>query len=217
MRLVTTYREVGQTRATASGATVIGALFGHKASTKSVERALFNTNQRTLHRKYKVWVCGDKRCTKSVADQTNPNTLLGVLGVGVAIVIGLAIVNGDDEARGRATSSVALGQVATTAGDDYQAEKISTPPVSSREMGIAMGRARAAGDGAVTTGQVGVVHTPSTIPNDAAPLAIAREADARPKPRSGGTCYLKPGSTNVVVTDWDDKMACVAELGLITR
>jgi uncharacterized protein len=51
--------EVARGRGTLSGATIIGALAGHKASSRKVGNAVFNTGQRTYTRKVKSWFCAD--------------------------------------------------------------------------------------------------------------------------------------------------------------
>jgi hypothetical protein len=186
MKLITTYREIGQTRATVSGSTVVGALFGNKASAKAVERAIFNTNQRTLRRKHQVWVCGDRNCVKAVSSAAKPNESIGAL-VGTVLVIGAVIL------------ALALAD----GGDDSEATKTATSPAAAEKAAL-VNPVRE--DGATT-------DTDYAVP----PSMTAVGSDADPRPRPQGTCYLKPGSKNVVVTDWDDKMACAVELGLAPR
>jgi hypothetical protein len=51
------YVETGKSKAGVSGATWTGALLGNQKSVNSINRWLFNTNQRTYMRKKIVWMC----------------------------------------------------------------------------------------------------------------------------------------------------------------
>lgn len=50
--------ETGKSKSGVSGATWAGLLLGDKKSANSINRWLFNTNQRTYTRKKTVWLCG---------------------------------------------------------------------------------------------------------------------------------------------------------------
>jgi hypothetical protein len=52
------YVETGKSVAGVSGSTWFGVLLGDSKSVNSINRWIFNTNQRTYKRKKQVWVCG---------------------------------------------------------------------------------------------------------------------------------------------------------------
>jgi hypothetical protein len=54
-----TYIETGKSVAGVSGSTWFGVLLGDSKSVNSINRWIFNTNQRTYKRKKQVWVCGE--------------------------------------------------------------------------------------------------------------------------------------------------------------
>jgi hypothetical protein len=53
------YAETGKSVAGVSGSTWFGVLLGDSKSVNSINRWLFNTNQRTYKRKKQVWVCSE--------------------------------------------------------------------------------------------------------------------------------------------------------------
>jgi hypothetical protein len=187
MNEVTVYREVGQTRPSASGSTFIGALLGHKASTKSLERAIFNTNQRTLRRKHRVWVCDDPACRKSV-DAASAEGSGGWLATVLAVIVALPLIalgNSDSDRTTEPAASEARVRAETSESWERPA-----------------------------TVQPAPLQDPETDRDSPGFPAEFTEKELAPRSRPAGTCYLKPGTSNVVVTDWDDKMACAARLGL---
>ena len=52
------YEETGKSVAGVSGSTWFGLLLGDSKSVNSINRWIFNTNQRTYKRKKQIWVCG---------------------------------------------------------------------------------------------------------------------------------------------------------------
>jgi len=54
-----TYVETGKSVAGVSKSTWFGVLLGDSKSVNSINRWIFNTNQRTYKRKKQVWVCGE--------------------------------------------------------------------------------------------------------------------------------------------------------------
>lgn len=187
MKQVAIYREVGQTRPTASASTFLGAFLGSKSAAKSVERTIFNTNQRTLRRKQQVWACSGA-CARAVAaanasGPTNGSVLLLAL-VGIVVAI---FVFGNDE-----TPSAAVSKTAPVAP--------SVPTALSETANVPEAPVNYIG------------RDVSSVPT-APQFPVAPEEQGP----SEGTCYLKPGTENVIVTDWEDKMSCAIELGLADR
>lgn len=81
---------VGGSRATASGATVVGAMLGDKKSQKAIGSTVFNSGARTYHRTKKVWVCGDAACRRAVGMSGNSEGNLGgivMIGIGILLLV----------------------------------------------------------------------------------------------------------------------------------
>lgn len=64
------YEETGKSQSTVSGWTYLGAGVGDKASQRAINRAGFNSGQRTYSRKKTVWQC--KNCYSNQST-VNPN------------------------------------------------------------------------------------------------------------------------------------------------
>jgi hypothetical protein len=64
------YEETGKSQATISGWTWLGSGLGDKASQRAINRAGFNSGQRTYSRKKTVWSCKNCYSTQSTV---NPN------------------------------------------------------------------------------------------------------------------------------------------------
>jgi hypothetical protein len=64
------YTETGKSKAGVSGATWAGLLLGDTKSVNSINRWLFNTNQRTYKRKKLVWLCA--RCSGHIFADRGP-------------------------------------------------------------------------------------------------------------------------------------------------
>ena len=64
------YEETGKSQATVSGWTYLGSGLGDKASQRAINRAGFNSGQRTYTRKKTVWECKNCYSTQSTV---NPN------------------------------------------------------------------------------------------------------------------------------------------------
>lgn len=97
MKQITRRVEVARGRGTISGSTIVGALAGHKASSRKVGNAIFNTGQRTYSRKQTSWFCSD--CASSHASTEGVAEFFKIVG-GLVVVIPLAILFGsgsDDE------------------------------------------------------------------------------------------------------------------------
>lgn len=84
-----TYVETGRSKSGVSKATWLGMALGDKKSANSVNRWLFNTNQRTYQRKKLVWLCSSCAKTfKTKSDEGNP-----ILGAIVLVIVILAFIS----------------------------------------------------------------------------------------------------------------------------
>lgn len=83
-----TYVETGKSKAGVSGATFVGVLFGDQKSANSINRWLFNTNQRTYKRKKLVWVCGScKGKVKSGEEHDTLSIVVGWIFIGIIVFL----------------------------------------------------------------------------------------------------------------------------------
>ncbi len=88
--------ETGQSKASLSGATIIGAVVGSRSARRSVIRTLFNTGGRSYYRQREVWCCDDPTCVDEAVEASRQSRKIrGVpiwVGVAVAAVVGLLIL-----------------------------------------------------------------------------------------------------------------------------
>jgi len=87
--------ETGQSKASLSGATIIGAAAGSRSARSSIVRTLFNTGARTYYRQREVWCCDDPTCIDAAVEASRQSRKTrGVpiwVGVAVVAVVGLLI------------------------------------------------------------------------------------------------------------------------------
>mgnify|MGYP001766635930 CR=1 FL=1 len=92
----TIFVESGQSKASLSGATIIGAAAGSRSARSSIVRTLFNTGSRTYYRKREVWCCNDPTCVGAAAEASRQSRKTrGVpiwVGVVIVAVIGLSFL-----------------------------------------------------------------------------------------------------------------------------
>lgn len=92
----TIFVETGQSKASLSGATIIGAAAGSRSARNSVIRTLFNTGGRTYYRQREVWCCDESTCVAAAAEASRQSRKTrGVpiwVGVAVVAVIGLLLL-----------------------------------------------------------------------------------------------------------------------------
>lgn len=92
----TIFVETGQSKASLSGATIIGAAAGSRSARSSVIRTLFNTGGRTYYRQREVWCCDEPTCVAAAAEASRQSRKTrGVpiwVGVAVVAVIGLLLL-----------------------------------------------------------------------------------------------------------------------------
>ncbi len=90
------FLETGQSKASLSGATIIGAAGGSRSARNSVIRTLFNTGGRTYYRQREVWCCDDPACVGAAAQasrQSRKNRGVPVwVGVAGVAVMGLLLL-----------------------------------------------------------------------------------------------------------------------------
>jgi hypothetical protein len=81
--------ESGQSKASLSGATIIGAAAGSRSARSSLVRTIFNTGGRTYFRQREVWCCDDTSCLESAreASRQSRKTRGVPIWVGVVAVI----------------------------------------------------------------------------------------------------------------------------------
>lgn len=84
----TIFVETGQSKASLSGATIIGAAVGSRSARNSVVRTLFNTGGRTYFHQREVWCCDDPICVGAAASASRQSRKTR----GVPIWVGVAIV-----------------------------------------------------------------------------------------------------------------------------
>ena len=79
----------GSSKSGVSGATVVGAVLGHKASERAIGRTIFNSSKRNYKRRKKVWVC-KRGCDSSMTsdDHTITEKIFGFI-IFAVIVIGI--------------------------------------------------------------------------------------------------------------------------------
>lgn len=80
--------ETGQSKASLSGATIIGAAAGSRSARNSIVRTLFNTGGRTYFRQREVWRCNDPACIGAGAEASRQSRKTR----GVPIWVGVAAV-----------------------------------------------------------------------------------------------------------------------------
>lgn len=96
MKQITRRVEVARGRGTISGSTIVGALAGHKASSRKVGNALFNTGQRTYSRKQTSWFCSN--CASSHASAESASEFFKIVGAGIVLVpLMIIFMPGSDE------------------------------------------------------------------------------------------------------------------------
>jgi hypothetical protein len=84
----TIFVKTGQSKASLSGATIIGAAAGSRSARNSVVRTLFNTGGRTYYRQREVWCCDDLTCVGAAVEASRQSRKTR----GVPIWVGLAVV-----------------------------------------------------------------------------------------------------------------------------
>lgn len=92
----TIFVETGQSKASLSGATIIGAAAGSRSARSSIVRTLFNTGARTYYRQREVWCCDDPTCVGAAVEASRQSRKTrGVpiwVGVAAVAVVGLLIL-----------------------------------------------------------------------------------------------------------------------------
>lgn len=90
----TIFVETGQSKASLSGATIIGAAAGSRAARNSVVRTLFNTGGRTYFRQREAWCCEDPTCVGAAVEASRKGRKKrGVpIWVGAMVVIGIGLL-----------------------------------------------------------------------------------------------------------------------------
>ena len=92
----TIFVETGKSKASLSGATIIGAAAGSRSARSSVIRTLFNTGGRTYFRQREVWCCDQSTCVGAAVEASRQSRKRrGVpvwVGVAVVAVIGLLLL-----------------------------------------------------------------------------------------------------------------------------
>lgn len=92
----TIFVEAGQSKASLSGATIIGAAAGSRSARNSIVRTLFNTGGRTYYRQREVWCCDEPTCVAAAAEASRQSRKTrGIpvwFGVAVVAVIGLLLL-----------------------------------------------------------------------------------------------------------------------------
>jgi hypothetical protein len=92
----TIFVETGQSKASLSGATIIGAAAGSRSARSSIIRTLFNTGGRTYYRQREVWCCDDPACVDAAVEASRQSRKTrGVpiwVGVAAVAVVGLLIL-----------------------------------------------------------------------------------------------------------------------------
>lgn len=84
----TIFVETGQSKASLSGATIIGAAAGSRSAGSSIVRTLFNTGARTYYRQREVWCCDDPTCVDAAVEASRQSRKTR----GVPIWVGLVVV-----------------------------------------------------------------------------------------------------------------------------
>jgi hypothetical protein len=84
MHQIETYVETGKSKSGVSGATFIGTVLGDQKSANSVNRWLFNTNQRTYKRKRTAWSCGP--CAKKEKNLNSTAEIFSAIIVGSIVL-----------------------------------------------------------------------------------------------------------------------------------
>ena len=86
--------ETGQSKASLSGATIIGAAAGSRSARSSIVRTLFNTGGRTYYRQREVWCCDEPTCVAAAAEASRQSRKTrGVpIWVGVAVVAAIGLL-----------------------------------------------------------------------------------------------------------------------------
>jgi hypothetical protein len=88
MNRQTIFVEAGQSKASLSGATIIGAAAGSRSARRSIVRTLFNTGNRTYFRQREVWCCDDPTCVDVAVEASRQSRQTR----GIPIWVGVAIV-----------------------------------------------------------------------------------------------------------------------------
>lgn len=116
--------EVARGRNSISGSTIVGALAGHKASSRKIGNTIFNTGQRTYTRKQKSWFCGTCAGEFKKGEGTAEFVKLFFGGIGV-MVLATFLYSGDGDGDEEETASKSSS--ATTSSSSVQAEPSETP------------------------------------------------------------------------------------------
>ena len=95
----TIFVETGHSKASLSGATIIGAAAGSRSARSSIVRTLFNTGGRTYYRQREVWCCDDPTCVGTAVEASRQSRKTrgvpiwgGISVVAVVAVVGLLIL-----------------------------------------------------------------------------------------------------------------------------
>lgn len=119
--------EVARGRNSVSGSTIVGALAGHKASSRKIGNTIFNTGQRTYTRKQKSWFCGTCAGDAKKA-ATAGETAKFVFGLIVGLPLMIWLYSGDDDdapaKAAPAPQAAIVDQTASTASDDYFGDEV---------------------------------------------------------------------------------------------
>jgi hypothetical protein len=91
MKRQTIFVETGQSKASLSGATIIGAAAGSRSAWSSLIRTLFNTGGRTYYRQRGVGCCDDQTCVAAVAEESRLSRKTRGLPVWVGVAVVAAI------------------------------------------------------------------------------------------------------------------------------
>jgi hypothetical protein len=80
------YVETGKSVAGVSGSTWLGLLLGDSKSVHSINRWIFNTNQRTYKRKKQVWMCYECAGYGRKSSASSKRILYGIAAIVLAVL-----------------------------------------------------------------------------------------------------------------------------------
>lgn len=106
MRQMKLKMQVGESRPSASGATLLGAMMDNKKSQRALQGAIFNAGARKHYRTKNVWLCTGEECqaeAKKLAKKASGDVSLGFLAVPAIAFFAFVGIFGDDESQGPST------------------------------------------------------------------------------------------------------------------
>ena len=133
MRQMQVRVQVGESRPSASAATVFGALMDNKKSKRAVQNAIFNSGARKHYRKKTIWLCSDPDCVKqgkaAAASASGDMPLWMAIPLIGIVVIAIAVLSSDGSGSTGKKDSSALEAVAPA-----EAEQVSLSPTMLAEI-----------------------------------------------------------------------------------